>query len=105
MDETQVSEKSHHDVDSSTLKEITVETDYKNNYYELIVESLANNKVNVELNFTNKMYETIKNDVLSIVSGNCNFTREIEKDTIIKGLDKGKIKLLLNNSVLVKFSV
>lgn len=89
----------------SLIKEITVETDYKNNYYEMTVQSMSNNNINILLDFPHSIYENIKNNQLRVISGSKEISKEIHPDTRIKNLPKGNYKLLLNNNLLVKFGI
>ena len=93
--------------DSKThiLKEIQVEADFRNNVYELIVQSFSNNKIGIKLNLPPILCNQLKNDHLNVICRDIKISREIVKDMVINNLPKGDYKLYINNSPLIKFGI
>ena len=87
------------------LKEILVEGDFKNSVYTLKIQSYSNNRICVEINFSDTLFDEIKNNRLQIVSKNTRISKNIEKDMQLKDLPKDNYKLLIDRSPLIKFEV
>jgi hypothetical protein len=86
-------------------KEIIVETDYKNYVYEMTVQEFNNDKINILLDFPLKMYDDIKNNEFKLITSDKSSIEQIDQHMALNGLKKGNYKLMLNNSLLVKFGI
>lgn len=93
------------DKNIALLKEILLEADFKNNVYQLKIQSYSNNLISMKINFPNTMYEEIKGNKLEIISKDTKISKNIEKDMRLDDLPKGNYKLLINHSILIKFGV
>ncbi len=85
------------------LKEISLEADYNDNIYRLRIYSFSNNRISMNISFSNNMYDEIKDSRLEIISKNIKIKKNIKKDMSIEELPAGKYKLMVNHSILMKF--
>ncbi len=87
---------------SLLLKEIRGEGEFNKNNYQFNIQFLSNNTFNMQINFSDSLYNIIKDQRLKISSNNTNINKKIEKTMNLTHLEKDFYSFFINQSVLIK---